>query len=343
MTTETSLSEPTRILIFAAAIVIILAGMKAASFIIAPIALSVFLAVIFGMLLYWLEKKGLTPRLALLATLAIFFSVIAVFIVVIAGSVFRILAELPGYQAQWEGSLALLSPYLGMVGFDPEWLSLPQILRFLGSSAGGYAGDLIDFVIVSLVIIITTAFLILEAKGFSAKIRSIICTYGPCDVDRFTLLARKNVDYIIIRTEVNLAMGIGVAILLAVIGVKYAVFWGFLAFLLGFIPYIGFALAVLPPMLLAWLQISPLAGIAVLVGYGVINLLVEYVMFPHLAGFSLYLSPAIVFISLIFWGWILGGIGVLLAVPLTLGVQMICDLFPETRWIAVLLGPSPKK
>jgi predicted PurR-regulated permease PerM len=95
-------------------------------------------------------------------------------------------------------------------------------------------------------------------------------------------------------------------------------------------------------MFLAWFQIGPLAAIAVLAGCAVINTLVEYVMFPQIAGRSLSLSPAVVFISLLFWGWILGGIGVLIAVPLTLGVQMICELFDETRWIGILLGSSPK-
>jgi len=342
MTSDSSLSEPTRILIFLSGIVIVLAGMKAAAPIVAPIAFSIFLAVIFGMFLYWLEKKGLSRRLALIATLAIFFSIIGVFIVVIAGAVFRIVSEIPGYQAELETSLEVLATDLGLVGFDPAWISLPQIIRFLESSTSGLSGGLLDIVIVSLVILLTTVFLILEARGFSAKIRNIIGKYRPDDVDRFTLLARKNVDYIIIRTAVNLVMGVGTAILLALIGVEYAIFWGFLAFLLGFIPYVGFWLAVLPPTLLAWFQIGPLAAVAVVVGCGVINLLVEYVLFPNIAGRSLSLSPAVVFISLIFWGWILGGIGVLIAVPLTLSVQMVCELFDETRWIAILLGLSPK-
>lgn len=342
MTADTSLSEPTRILIFVSGIIIVLAGMKAAAPIVAPIAFSVFLAVIFGMLLYWLEKKGLSRRLALLATLVIFFSIIAVFIVVIAGAVFRIVSEIPGYQAELERSLEMLATYLGPVGFEPVWVSLHRIIGFLENNAGGYAGGLLDIVVITLVIILTTVFLILEARGFSAKIRSIIGEYRPRDLNRFTLLARRNVDYIIIRTAVNLVMGIGTAILLALIGVEYAVFWGFLAFLLGFIPYVGFWLAVLPPTLLAWFQLGPLTAIAVLAGCGVINVLVEYVLFPNMAGRSLSLSPAVVFISLIFWGWILGGIGVLIAVPLTLAVQMVCELFDETRWIATLLGLSPK-
>jgi AI-2 transport protein TqsA len=342
MTSDSSLSEPTRILIFTAAIIVVLAGMKAAAPILAPIAFAVFLALIFGFLFYWLERKGLSTRLALLATLASFFAIIAVFIGVIVGSVFRILAEIPTYQLNLENSLGVFMPYLNAIGFDPAWLSLPSLIRFLASSAGGLAAGFLDLVIVAFVIILTTVFLILEAKGFSAKIMSAIGTYRPGDVDRFTLLARKNVDYILVRTAVNLAMGVGTAILLLMIGVQYAIFWGFLAFLLGFIPYIGFWLAVIPPMLLAWFQISPLAALAVLAGCAVINTLVEYVMFPQVAGRSLSLSPAVVFISLIFWGFILGGVGVLIAVPLTLTAQMAAELFEETRWIAVLLGPSPK-
>ena len=343
MTTNAALAEPTRILIFLSGIIIVLAGMKAASSIVAPIAFSVFLAVIFGMLFYWLEKKGLPTRLALLATLATFFAIIAVFVVVIVGSLFRILAEIPTYQVDLEKNLGLVAPYLNAVGFDPAWLSIPNLVRFLAGNAGGFAAGFLDMVIVFFIIILTTVFLILEAGGFSAKIRGVIGTYRPGDMDRFTLLARKNVDYIVVRTEVNLAMGVGTALLLTVIGVEYAIFWGFLAFLLGFIPYVGFWLAVIPPMLLAWFQISPLAAIAVLAGCAVINTLVEYVMFPQIAGRSLSLSPAVVFISLFFWGFILGGIGVLIAVPLTLTVQMISELFEETRWIAVLLGPSPKE
>jgi predicted PurR-regulated permease PerM len=193
---------------------------------------------------------------------------------------------------------------------------------------------------ISVIILVTTLFLIFEAKGFSSKLQQIIEEYRPDDLNRFTTLAQKNVDYLIIRTEVNLAMGVGVAIILALIGVKYAIFWGFLAFLLGFVPYIGFWLAVIPPMLIAWFDLGPVYAILVLIGSVLVNLIAEYAMFPHLAGRGLALSAAIVFISLLFWGWILGGIGVLIAVPLTLFVQLICELFEETRWVSVLLGPS---
>lgn len=343
MNSNQKMSEVSRILIPLAAFVIVLAGMKAAVSIVGPILFSIFLTVIFGMLLHWFERKGFTTRNAFILTLAIFFAILAVFIVVIAGSFLQLLSDLPRYQQELEASLELISPYLISVGIDPSSLTLQEIVTSLSIEIGSLIRQLWNIAILFVMIILTTIFLLFEARGFSQKLRIIIEQLRPGDLPRFTALAEKNVDYLIIRTEVNLAMGIGTAVILALIGVKYAILWGFIAFLLGFIPYIGFWLAVIPPMLLAWFDLGPLAAILVLAGSGVVNLMAEYLMFPHLAARGLALSTAVVFISLIFWGWLLGGFGVLLAVPLTLSFQMICELFDETRWISVLLGPSHGK
>jgi predicted PurR-regulated permease PerM len=162
-------------------------------------------------------------------------------------------------------------------------------------------------------------------------------------MNRFIALAQKNVDYLVIRTEVNLISGIGAAIILTLLGVKYAIFWGFLAFLLGFIPNIGFWIAIVPPMLFAWFDLGPLSALLVVIGTGLMDFLAEYIMFPLITAQGMELSIAVVFISLFFWGWVLGGIGVLLAVPLTLLLQMFCELSEETRWISFLLGPPPNR
>ncbi|OPZ44684.1 MAG: pheromone autoinducer 2 transporter [Euryarchaeota archaeon ADurb.BinA087] len=343
MNSTQKMSEVSRILIPLAAFVIVLAGMKAAVSIVGPILFSIFLTVIFGMLLHWFERKGFTTRNAFILTLAIFFAILAVFIVVIAGSFLQLLSDLPRYQQELEASLELISPYLISVGIDPASLTLQEIVTSLSIEVGSLIRQLWNIAILFVMIILTTIFLLFEARGFSHKLRIIIEQLRPGDLPRFISLAEKNVGYLIIRTEVNLAMGIGTAVILALIGVKYAILWGFIAFLLGFIPYIGFWLAVIPPMLLAWFDIGPVAAILVLAGSGIVNLMAEYLMFPHLAARGLALSTAVVFISLIFWGWLLGGFGVLLAVPLTLSVQMICELFDETRWISLLLGPAPGK
>ena len=240
----------------------------------------------------------------------------------------------------WKKPLNRVTPYSAYPVLDLSSLTVQDLIQSLSSHAAGMIVGISNVIGISVVILVTTLFLIFEARGFTSKLQQIIEEYRPGDLNRFTTLAQKNVDYIIIRTKVNLAMGAGVAIILAVLGVKYAVFWGFLAFLLGFIPYIGFWLAVVPPMLIAWVSLGPVYALLVLAGSALVNFLAEYVMFPSLAGRGLELSAAVVFISLLFWGWILGGIGVLIAVPLTLFVQLICELSEETRWVSVLLGPS---
>jgi len=338
MTPDPLFYGPARPLILIAAVVVVLAGMRAASPILGPLLFSVFLAVIFGMLLHWFMKRGYSRWVSLVLTLAVFIAIIAVFTVVIAGSFLRILADLPMYREELEQSLEMAGPLLSEWGIGSgEAASLSVFVR---DSSLSLVGSLLDLAIAAFIIVLTTLFLLWEATGFSSKIRQIIGEYRPGDMERFTGLATKNVDYLIIRTWVNLAMGVGTAVILWLIGVDYAIFWGFLAFLLGFVPYIGFWLAIIPPMLFAWVELGPVAALLVLAGEALVNVLAEYILFPHMAGRGLDLSPAVVFISLIFWGWILGAFGVLLAVPLTLTVRMIAELFDGSRWIGVLLGPG---
>ncbi len=191
------------------------------------------------MLLHWFERKGLSTRLALLLTLLVFFAIIAVFMVTIAGSFIQLLSDLPGYLEKLEGSLELVSPVLISIGIDPASLTFQNFIGSFSAVIGGLISDLWDIASPLVLILLTTLFLLFEAKGFSQKLQIIIAELCPGDMDRFTMLAQKNVDYIIIRTQVNLVMGIGTAAVLTLLGVKYAVFWGFLAFLLGFIPNIG--------------------------------------------------------------------------------------------------------
>src|SRR4030043_703853 len=330
------------ILITLASAIILLAGIQAASSILGPFILSVYLTLIFGTLLHWFERKGLSSRWALILTLTIFFAIIAVFIVTIAGSFIQAMSDLPRYLEKLEGSLELFSPFLISIGIDPSILTFQNLIQTFSAEIHGLISNLWEIASPLVLIFLTTLFLLFDAKGFSRKLQIIIGEHRPGDLNRFFDLAQKNIDYLVIRTEVNLATGIGTTIILALLGVKYAIFWGFLAFLLGFIPNIGFWIAIVPPMLLAWFDLGPLQAFMVVAGSGLMDFLSEYILFPHFTAQGLDLSTALVFISLFFWGWILGGIGVLLAVPLTLCVQMVCELSDETRWIGYLLGPPPE-
>jgi predicted PurR-regulated permease PerM len=143
-----------------------------------------------------------------------------------------------------------------------------------------------------------------------------------------------------IKTLVSLATGILVAIWLTVIGVDYALLWGLLTFALNYVPNIGSIIAAVPAVLLAIIQLGFMRAGAAAAGYVVINLLMGSVIEPRFMGRGLGLSTLVVFLSLIFWGWVLGPVGMLLSVPLTITAKIALDSRDETRWIAVLLGPE---
>ncbi|MCK9581865.1 MAG: AI-2E family transporter [Methanoregula sp.] len=339
MNTTQSFPKVSGVLITLAAATVLFAGIQAASPILGPFILSVYLTLIFGTLLHWFERKGLSTRTALTLTLVIFFAIIGIFIVMIVGSFIQFLSDLPGYLVKLESSLEHASPFFISVGIDPASMTIQNILQSFSAEIHVFFTNLWEMASPLLLIVLTTLFLLFEARGFSQKLQIIIREHRPGDLNKFIALAQKNIDYLVIRTEVNLASGIGTGVVLSLLGVKYAIFWGFLAFLLGFIPNIGFWIAIIPPTLLAWFDLGPVQAILVIIGSGLSDFLAEYILYTHLAAVGLDLSTAVVFISLFFWGWILGGIGFLLAAPLTLCVQMFCELFEETRWIRFLLGP----
>ncbi|MDD1729123.1 MAG: AI-2E family transporter, partial [Methanospirillum sp.] len=164
---------------------------------------------------------------------------------------------------------------------------------------------------------------------------------GPHQQDiagRITEFGSIVIEYVIIRTKVNLVTGAGFGIALFLMGVQDPWLWGILMFVLNFVPYVGFIIAVLPPTILALVEINPFSAVLVVIIASLINLFSENMLFPQLAGRGMDLSPAIVFISMIFWGYFLGGSGVIVAVPLTVLVKMILESFPETKGFAMLLG-----
>jgi predicted PurR-regulated permease PerM len=125
---------------------------------------------------------------------------------------------------------------------------------------------------------------------------------------------------------------------LAIIGVDFPLLWGFLAFLLNFIPNIGSIIAAIPAVLLSLVQIGVPSAIATAIAFLIINIVIGNIVEPSLMGRNLGLSPLIVFVSLIFWGWLLGTVGMLLATPLTMAIKIIFDNMDETKHIGLMLG-----
>jgi len=149
-------------------------------------------------------------------------------------------------------------------------------------------------------------------------------------------------SYFSIKTWISLATGIFIAIWLAVIGVDYPLLWGLLAFLLNFVPNIGSIIAAVPALLLALVQLGGGEALLAGLGYVIANVVLGNVVEPKFMGKGVGLSTLVVFISLVFWGWILGPVGMLLSVPLTMIIKLALESRQQTQWLAILLGPEIK-
>jgi len=156
-------------------------------------------------------------------------------------------------------------------------------------------------------------------------------------ITRLSSITEDVRKYMTVLTGINFLVGLGDMVFLMILGVDYAVLWGLLAWVMGYIPSIGFMIALIPPVLLAYAQYGIETALIVLLGYIVINGGVQNFIQPKVMGNRLRISPAVVFIGLFVWGYLLGGIGAILAVPLTMLVLIAMENFPGTRNLAVLM------
>jgi AI-2 transport protein TqsA len=210
--------------------------------------------------------------------------------------------------------------------------ALADALILILSGIAGFLSDL--FLILGIML-----FLLAEGPAMNNRLRAS----GPEDnpqVARLPEVGQNVVRQFGLRAVVNLVTGAGVTVLLSVLGVDFPLLWGFLTFFLSFVPYIGLVLGVAPAVVLALAEFGLTRAVIVIVGVVVINVLAENVLSPMMMGRGLNLSPTTVFLSFIIWAWLLGGPGAFLAVPITLFVISMLDTFPETKWLASLMGAS---
>jgi predicted PurR-regulated permease PerM len=150
------------------------------------------------------------------------------------------------------------------------------------------------------------------------------------------------VVYIRVRATLGAAAAMANTVLLLALGVPYAVLWGVVSFLFSFVPNIGFVLALVPPALLAFVEGGPGPALLVVGGYTAINLAFDYVLQPRVMSSELDISPVVVIVCILFWTFLIGATGALLAVPLTIALRAVLLPFPGARWFVALLGPVPE-
>jgi len=190
-----------------------------------------------------------------------------------------------------------------------------------------------------LLILFTITFMLLEASGLPGKLR-LVHEYPRSSLPKFTKFVDDIKRYMVIKTLLNLIAGTLITLWLSLLGVDFPVLWGFLAFLLHFVPSVGSIVAAVPAVLLALIQLGGGSALLTAAGYIVIGMTVGNVVEPRIMGHRFGMSPLVVFLSLIFWGNLLGLVGALLCVPLTMTVKLACEASEDARWVAVLLGPE---
>jgi predicted PurR-regulated permease PerM len=331
-------STPAKILIYSTAAVLLTLGMKAISDILIPVFFALFAFLIFSPLVHWLMKKGVPGKVSVLVVILLFMFVFFGTAVLFTNSLLQISGRIPSYDTQLQSILNSISTYLPVSGETVE-----TILRDIAAFAFRVSSSIITGALNAgstiVLIFITSTFLLLDAAGAPKKVEKEV-EDQPVHLSRFAELSKTVVNYMILRTETNLVGGAGVAILLFIGGIDFPLLWGLLFFIFGYIPYLGFYLAAIPPMLLGLLEYGPIGALGVLVAITIVNALVENVVFPSIAGKGLKLSPTIVFLSLFYWSYVLGTAGALIAVPLTMVVKTVLESSEDTSLMAKLMESS---
>ena len=324
-----------------AALVVVVAGMKAASDLLEPFLLAIFISIVCVPAVNWLTARRCPEALAVALVMVGLLLVVMLSMAVLGASVNGFMRQLPTYQAALAERAGGVLGQLSALGLETDISSMRQ--RFDPGVAIGLAGKLMGrFGAVlgnALLILVAVAFILLEAARMPAKLRAATAdaSHGLEAFDRF---AEGVKQYLAIKSMVSLGTGFLVTLWVWMLDVDYPLLWGALAFLFNYIPNIGSFLAAIPAVLLAWVLHGTLNASIVAAGYIAINTVIGNFIEPRLMGRSLGLSTLVVFASLVFWGWVLGPVGMVLSVPLTMILRIGLDANESTRWIAILLGPE---
>ena len=331
-----------------AALVIVLAGMKVAADIVVPFLLAVFLATLTGPSVFWLHRHRVPKVLALLIVLGSVLGFFALIGTVTFNSMQEFNRNLPSYEAQLLAQTKPLQAWVEDVlvrfGLGESWGDLLPALD--PRSALGFAGATLALfgsgVTKVFLAVVMVAFLLGEAFSLPAKVTAAI---GPAEktLDGFRTFASSVQKYLVIKTATSLLTGLSAGFWVWFMGVDYPVFWGMLAFLFNYIPNIGSFVAAAPAVLMALVQLGPGSAAVVAIGYLAINVCIGSILEPKTMGDGVGLSPLVVVMSLVFWGWLLGGVGMLLSTPLTISVKIALANYDTTRWISTLIGSGKAK
>ena len=330
-----------RLIVIAAAVVIVLAGLRAAQAFVLPVLMALFLTVLCAPPLRALRRRGRPEWLAVALVVSGAALVVLVVAVVLGGTVQTFLAALPEYRARLDGMVQAALSYLEGQGISlsAAQLSGQMNVGAVFDLAGLTAGSLVAAFSSVVLVLLLMAFFLLEVSRAPRVIRRAMGD-PAADLSALEKGADQVQRYLAIKTVLSLAnAAVAVGVCLA-LDVDFAILWGLLAFLFNYVPNIGSILAGIPPILVALVQHGPARAAAVAGIFLVVDMISGHVVEPKIMGRRLGLSPLVVMVSLVFWGWMWGPVGTLLSVPLTSMAKIMFEQTQDLRWLAVLLGPD---
>jgi predicted PurR-regulated permease PerM len=339
MAEQSNALSGTRFIVIAAALVIIIYGINQAQSVVALFLVSVFLALIGTPPALWLERKHVPSFVAVMIVMAGMIALLLIIGGVVGTSLSTFSDALPLYQKRLHEQILALKALLASKGIV---ITDKVLLGYLNPGAAmsltaGLLTEMGSALSNILLILLTVTFILLEASSFPIKLRSVLGDPQRA-FPQFTKFVNDIKRYMVIKTIISLIAGGIIGLWLFILGVDFPVLWGFLAFLLHFVPNLGLIMAAIPAVLLALIQLGLGPAALAAAGYLVVGFTLGNVVEPRLMGRKLGLSTLVVFLSLVFWGSLLGPIGMILCVPFTMTLKFAFESSKSTLWIAILLG-----
>ncbi|WP_417578902.1 AI-2E family transporter [Nitrincola sp.] len=322
-----------------AGVVVLLAGLKAAEAIVIPIMLALFIAIISTPFLRGLTRRGVPSYMAVLIVLFVLIIFGGALGMIVSQSIDSFLTRMPQYQERLQTLTVDWLPYLErwdipvnrdmvMNHFNPS-----QVMGLVGTTLSGIGSLLTNLFLVIFIVI----FILLEEAGFGDKVKAALPNAEKSIRDAQGFMKQVN-QYLMIKTTISFITGALVTLWLWWLDVDFPVLWGLIAMLMNYIPNVGSLIAAVPAVLLALVQLGVTEAMFVVAGYIAVNMVMGNLIEPRFMGRGLGLSPLVVFLSLILWGWLFGPVGMFLSIPLTMIVKIALEQNEGTRWVAILLG-----
>jgi len=323
-----------------AAVIVVIYGLQMAKALLVPFLIAAFLAMITVRPMLWMQSRRVPSFLAALIIVTLMMLVLFIFGTILGRSIAEFTAALPGYQERLavivQGAVQMTASFLDL---DKSVNDISQMIDpgWAMGLAATILNGLKDVLTNTFLIIFTMIFILLEASSVGTKVEA---AFGKSAVsmERPRAFLTNLGRYLGFKTLVSMATGLCAWLLALAVGLDFPLLWGMLAFLLNYVPTIGSIIAAVPAVLLALVQLGVPEATATAIGFAVINVMFGNVIEPRLMGYGVGISPLVVFVGLVFWGFVFGPVGMLLSVPLTMTLKLALESDERTRWVAILLG-----